>query len=310
MALAALVTASLLLTLSACTTERFGPLRPPTADGSGRVPPRVGFAVVKTATLAVREGYLFAGGDFLAKVENHFSAFLVKHEDATFLFDTGLGRHVQEQYRADMPMWRRPFFRYDDPVRPARDQLEAAGFGRIDRIVLSHAHWDHASGLVDYPETPVWVAPEELHFIRSATGSVGGAWPSQVGAGSIDWHALTFTSVAYEGFERSLDLFGDGTVVLVPMSGHTPGSIGMFLRTDSGARFFFVGDVVWSAAALREGRPKFFVARAAADHDEDATQAVIEKIRAVMRRDPSLVVVPAHDGAVQRSLGYFPEWVR
>lgn len=310
--LAALVLAGLMtlgdLALSRATSARFGALR--AREGADVVPPRIGFSILETGSLTVREGLLFAGGDFLTTVQNDFSAFLVKHGETLLLFDTGLGRNVREQYRADMPLWRRPFFRYEEPLSPARDQLDAAGVGPIDRILLSHAHWDHASGLVDFPGVPVWLPAEELRFVRGPKRGVGGAWPSQVGSPAIDWRTLELAGGPYEGFPRSADLFGDGSVVVVPMAGHTPGSVGMFVRTDSGARFFFVGDVVWNAAALRDGRPKFFAARAAADDDPEATQETIEQIRYAMRRDPTLTVVPAHDGAVQRSLGYFPAWVR
>ena len=298
------------LVVTSLTHERFGPRRVPAPDGADRRPPRVGFAIVKTATLEVREGMLFSGGDFFARVQNHFSAFLVKHGDSTFLFDTGLGRHVREQYRRDMPLWRRPFFRYDEPVTPARDQLTAGGVGAIDRIFLSHSHWDHASGIEDFPGAKVWVSAAEQDVIRHAGSGAGSAWPSQVASPSIAWQTIAFDAGPYEGFAQSADLYGDGAAVVVPMSGHTAGSIGLFLRTDSGARFFFVGDVVWSAAALAEGRPRTLLARQAVDHDVDATQHTIDQIREAMRRDPALVVVPAHDGTVQRALGYFPDWVR
>lgn len=295
---------------SQCTHERFGALRTPAADGSDFIAPEVGFAVVSTGTLTVRQGLLFAGGDFFATVPNNYAGVLVKHRDTLLLFDTGLGRNVAEQYAADMPRWRRPFFRYEEPVTPVVDQLADAGLGPVDRIVLSHAHWDHASGVPDFPGTPVWVSAEELGSIRNPTSTLGGPWPSQVSSPDIAWATIDFDDPPFEGFERSADLFDDGTVVLVPMYGHTPGSVGMFVRVDSGARYFFVGDVVWTAAALAEGRPKHVLTRASVDHDVEATQRTIEQIREVMRRDPELVVVPAHDGVVQRSLGFFPAWVK
>lgn len=269
----------------------------------------VGFSIVKTAQVGVREGLLFAGGRFGQPLHSHFSAFLVRHGDTRFLLDTGLGARVAAQYQQDMPPWSRPFFRYEDPVRPVREQLAAAGVGPITRIILSHAHWDHASGIEDFPGAQVWAAAPELAFLRSASGGVGGAWPSQVGSPDVGWHALPLRDQPYEGFEQSLDLFDDGRVVLVAMAGHTPGSVGLFLTVSSGRRFFFVGDVVWSAAALREGRPKFWPARVLVDANAEATAATIEKIRAAMARDPSLVVVPAHDGVVQDALGYLPKWI-
>jgi len=38
-----------------------------------------------------------------------------------------------------------------DPGPPAADQLDAAGydFRRLNAILLTHAHWDHMSGMPD-----------------------------------------------------------------------------------------------------------------------------------------------------------------
>ncbi len=276
---------------------------PPAAD--------VRFAVVRTGQLRVKEALVFSGGRFGKELVNNFSAFLVKHNDTHFLFDSGLGRRVAAQYQQDMPLWSRPFFNYEDPVLPAEQQLRTAGFKPIERIVLSHAHWDHASGLEDFPQAEVWAAEEELAVVRKPSSGVGGAWPSQmVKTPPLRWKALQFQPVAYEGYERSLDMFGDGSAVLVPMFGHTPGSVGLFLKLSSGHRYFFVGDVVWSAGALREGRPKQWVARQLVDHHGEQTQAAIEQIRAVMKRNPAMVIVPSHDGEVHDALGYFPAWAR
>lgn len=272
--------------------------------------PEVGFSIVKTGSLQVREGLVYSGGSFSKKVDTIFSAVLIKHGGEFLLFDTGLGSNIAQQYQQDMPLLMRPLFKYEEPVTPVKTQLESAGIGPLSRIILSHSHWDHASGVTDFPGTTVLVTQEELEVIRRPAGTTGGAWPSQVGSPSIPWQPIAFEPRPYEGFERSLDLYKNGKVVLVPMYGHTPGSVGLFLTVDSGKRYFFVGDVVWSAAALANGSPKFWLASLKVDDDAARTQGTIEQIRAAMQRDPTLVVVPAHDGTVQNALGYFPAWVR
>jgi glyoxylase-like metal-dependent hydrolase (beta-lactamase superfamily II) len=283
----------------------------PPVDSARAVPPtRVGFAIVKTARMFVRQGLVFEGGDLTKVVENDFSAFLVKHDDAYFLFDAGLGRNIDAQYRADMPLWQRLSFRYDPPVSPARDQLERAGVPPIERIILSHSHWDHVAAIEDFPAAEIWVPREELEVIEHPSSHGGGAWPSQVSGAAIRWKTFEFASGAYENFAQSHDLFGDGRVVLVPLFGHTPGSVGLFVAVDSGKRFFFCGDAVWSAAAIAEARPRVGIARAIADKDPAAAERVLGDLRALHERSPDVVIVPAHDGTVQRALGYFPAWVR
>jgi glyoxylase-like metal-dependent hydrolase (beta-lactamase superfamily II) len=273
----------------------------------------VRLSIIKTSARQVKENVLFVGGDSSRQLATNFSAFLVQHGDTLVLFDTGLGRNVAAQYQQDMRWWQKPFFRYDDPVTPAQAQLAAAGVGPVKQIVLSHSHWDHASGIEDFAGVPVWVPKEEMPMIeraRQGHGGAGGAWPSQVGSSRIEWHELAFPQPAYEGFEASNDLFGDGSVVFVPMFGHTPGSTGLFLMLGSGKRIFLVGDVVWASGALKDGAPKIWAARQIADHDIDKTAEAIRKIREVQKRHPDLVVVPAHDSVTQDALGYFPNWVR
>jgi len=278
------------------------------ASETPATPPAVRFAIIKTASLQTHEWLLFAGGRF-EPAETAFSAFLIQHGDDQFLFDSGLGSQVDAQYSADMPGWNKLFFRYDKPVRPAKDQLAEAGIKPITRIVVSHSHWDHLSGLGDFPQAEVWLAAAEHERVKKPSQAVGGVWPSQV-AGVTAWKDIEFSGPAFEGFTTSHDMYGDGRAVLVPMPGHTPGSVGLFLTVDSGQRYFFVGDVVWNAGALKAGAPKYWAARWLVDNDVEQTQTAIELIRAAMARDPKLVVIPAHDAKVQADLGHFPTWVQ
>lgn len=280
----------------------------PSASGVPDKPP-VAFSVIKTGKSSAKEALVWSGGSWGRNVDNNFSAILIRHGDRELLFDTGLGAKVDSQYAQGMPGWAHAFFKYDKPIDPVRAQLQRAGVAPVRQIILSHSHWDHASGVVDFPEAEVWVSPEELAVIKKPGAGLGQAWTSQVGDPRIAWRSLTFTPVAYHGFDRSLDLFGDGSVVLVPQYGHTPGSVGLFLTTSSGRRYFFCGDAVWSAAAIKDARRKSWLANQLADGDKARTQAEIVRMSALAKREPDLTIVPAHDATVQNRLGYFPKWV-
>ncbi len=270
--------------------------------------PQVALAVVRTAQVEVAEALLVPGGSALRTRPTNFSAFLVKHGADYLLFDTGLGRQIGMQYAQDMPLWWRPFFRYGKSVDAAVDQLQRAGIAP-QRVVLSHSHWDHASGVADFAAVPVMVDADEMARLRAPSSGPGGTWGSQVDVPGIRWESIAFEARAFMGYARSKDVFGDGTVVLVPMPGHTPGSVGLFVTVDSGTRCFLIGDVAWTQDALAQGAAKFWVAAKLVDADAADTAQSVAQVQRLMAAHPDLQVIPAHDGKVQDALGYFPAWV-
>ncbi|WP_137822455.1 MBL fold metallo-hydrolase [Pseudomonas sp. D(2018)] len=263
------------------------------------------FALVKTAETETLDAFTVADGKWTEKVKANHVALLIQHHAATLLFDTGLGRQVDNQFSREMPWWDKPLMQYGS-VTPARDQLDRDGI-RIDRIVLSHAHWDHASALADFPEVPVWAPYEEIEFTEIATPPA--ILPSQFAHG-VKWHPFTFLPIPFMGFEESLDLFGDRSLVLVPLSGHSPGSVGLFLTLDDGRRFFFTGDASWRLEGFTGPKEKFWVSSRMVDNDREATRAQLQKVHDLLQREPGLTVVPAHDAKVQDALGYYPQWVQ
>lgn len=266
-------------------------------------------SIIKTADLQVLESLVYQGGPW-RKITNNFSAFIIKHDDDFILFDTGLGSHIDEQYKTDMVWWQRPFFKYNNPVAPAAVQLKNNNINHIDKIFLSHAHWDHASGIDDFPGTPIYINAEERKFTLDPGHSAGSPWASQISSSSIVWKEYTFSQKEYEGFPLSYDLYNDGSLVLVPLFGHTPGSVGLFVTVSSGKKYFFIGDAAWSGKAVIANAPKFCVARSVVDFDTHATDEVLAAIHELHKKKPEIIIVPAHDGVTQDSLGYFPVWLK
>jgi N-acyl homoserine lactone hydrolase len=135
---------------------------------------------------------------------------------------------IHQQFRS-LPLFFRSITSYS-LRQPAADQLTAAGYDpqSLHAILLTHSHWDHVSGLPDFPGVPVWVTPEEHQFIRKS--------------GDMDFCRL-FMGIRYEeygfeggpylGFPASQDVYGDGSVVVVPAPGHTPGSVIIFVTLPS-----------------------------------------------------------------------------
>lgn len=270
-------------------------------------PQGLSFSVIKTSeSNGAHEALIVSGGSWLHKRHPVQVAVLVKHPQGTFLFDTGLGRQVDQQFAVNTWLDKQ-FFGYG-PVIPAADQLDKAGWpaSSIQMIVPSHMHWDHISALPDFPEATVWVSGTERE--HALQGHAPGFLQSQF-AGVQRWHDLVFNQAPYLGFPASLDLFGDGAVVLVPLGGHTAGQVGMFLNLPSGRRYFFTGDVTWTIEGLRWAADRSWLLRQVihVDDDEARNLHVIAHIHQIMQRFPDLIVVPAHDENVFKTLPHFPQ---
>ena len=264
------------------------------------------FSLVKTADAKTLEAFTYAGGSLFKTAGINHIAVLVEHPQGRFLFDSGLGTEVEKQF-ATIPFWARPFLAFQN-LRPAVGQLETANIAAPERIILSHAHWDHASALGDFPNAQVWVTPEEKHFVD--TGHPPVVLPTQFEFPPERWHLYELSSGPYAGFDRSLDLFGDGSAVLLPLPGHTPGSVGLLLSLPSGERYFFVGDLAWNQAGVTGPHRKFSLASKIVDLDPDTNWKALLQVRSLLDANPKLHIVPAHDEAVQDAIGYLPNWVQ
>lgn len=264
------------------------------------------FTQIKTGEAVTLDALTYAGGALTRTKRLTHTAVLVEHPKGRFLFDTGLGRDIDAQFGADMPWYLKPLFAYQQ-LNPAADQLREARIAPPERIFLSHAHWDHASALMDFANAEVWLPTHEAEFLHTAEPPA--VLPSQVSSPAIRWHRYDFPPRKYLSFEHSLDLFDDGSAVLVPLFGHSPGSVGLFLKTAAGRHVFFIGDVVWNADAVQAQAGKFMVASHLVDNDREQTLATVKQVAKLQQTLPDLVVIPAHDLAVQESLGMFPDWV-
>ena len=117
---------------------------------------------------------------------------------------------------------------------------------------------------------------------------MGGARDSLDGRTTIDYDldgppVLTFT--------RSHDLFGDGSVVLVDLAGHTPGSVGVLLHTSAG-HVLLAGDAAWHTYQVEDIRQKSSYPGGLADDDRAESFRTLHRPQAIKDR---VTVVPTHD---------------
>jgi len=154
------------------------------------------------------------------------------------------------------------------------------------------------SGLADLPGVPVWVNDQERSFIKygdDATALIRSF-------GDLNYRVYNFPSGPYLGFNKSYDVFEDGSVVLVPASGHTPGSIIAFITLPGDKRYALIGDLVWQTEGINLPAEKPWISRKLVDWDEQRVRQLIVQMHQLQAAIPGLVIVPAHDRRVWDTL--------
>jgi glyoxylase-like metal-dependent hydrolase (beta-lactamase superfamily II) len=230
-----------------------------------------------------------------ARVENSLTSFVVTHPEATFIVDPAVCTEVERRAIAQLPAVLRPAVRPPAATIPTIAALtRLPETPRLDFALPTHAHWDHVSGLLDLPELPVHLHRRENEWVGAGpVAPVGGVRDSLRDRPVVEYDldgppVLTFTA--------SHDLFGDGSVVLVDLAGHTPGSVGVLAHTARGW-VLIAGDAAWHTLQIEKVRQKSSFPGALVDEDRDETFRTLHRLHLARH---AVTIVPTHDHQAAR----------
>ncbi|MDG3441162.1 MBL fold metallo-hydrolase [Nitrospirillum amazonense] len=269
---------------------------------SATPPAAMSISVMPTGTYETPAALAFRGGSWSEKRAFAASGVLVRHPKGNLLIDTGFGRNVEQQLKL-LPSLQQSPHHLGTPII---DQLAGVQADTITAIIPTHAHWDHISGVDDFHGIPVLVDDAGQRFIDSH----GEGTEVLNSFHAVSYQAYHFDGGAYLGFPSSHDVYGDGSVVIVPAPGHTPDSVVVFVNLPSGKRYAFVGDLVWQMEGLARPAEKPWMMRFLIGENRSEIQTAIARIRAATALYPQITAVPAHDGRAFSSIAVYPASTR
>ena len=181
------------------------------------------------------------------------NVFLVHHPEGLCLFDTGqTARAASPGYH---PGWH-PYLRLACfelvPEDEIGTQLARAGVdpGTVRWVVLSHLHTDHVGGVGAFPGAEVIVSAVEWERATGLSGRMRGYVPQHWPPGA-EPVLVDVSGPGVGPFKGSYDVAGDGSLLVVPTPGHTPGHVSLVARgSGAGGGAFLGGDIAHAAADL------------------------------------------------------------
>ena len=196
---------------------------------------------ISAGRLRLKKSIYDRSADRSETFEAPVSSALIRHRQGNVLFDTGchpsVVEHGEERWGSLMKVMT-PVMGAQDTLLP---NLACVGINPddIDVVVNSHFHPDHCGCNEFFRKATIIAHTKEIEAAKAPGAETAGYLRA-------DWdHGQKADAV-----DGERDLFGDGKLVLIPLPGHTPGTLGASVNLDRDGSFLLVSDAVSLRANL------------------------------------------------------------
>ena len=189
----------------------------------------------------MRKATFIPGTDRSEMIELPVISALLRHAQGNVLFDTGCHPDVPDDPAS---RWH-GMEKFMVPIMPKGDNvltgLKAIGVAAddIDVVVCSHLHPDHCGCNAFFRKATVMVQADDVAAARApdavTMGFLAGEWD---------------VGLPLDELDGQRDVFADGRIVLIPLPGHTRGSMGALVGLDRDGQFLLAADTVTLRATL------------------------------------------------------------
>lgn len=216
------------------------------------------------------------------------SCYLIRHGDEYMLWDAGLSGRLEGRRETveDMELSVRK------RIVPQLAEIGVAP-AQVRYVGISHRHWDHSGQASDFPDATLLIGAEDLEALDASTDA-------DDRAGVLPW---------LEGGAKARpligdhDVFGDRTVVMVDLPGHTPGHHGLYVRLKEKGVVLLSGDQFHARESYDTNQVPAF------NDDRADTLASSDRFRRIAEELKATVIIQHEPGDVAL-LPQFPESAR
>jgi len=196
---------------------------------------------ISAGRLRLKKSIYDRSADRSETFEAPVSSALIRHKQGNVLFDTGchpsVVEHGEERWGSLMKVMT-PVMGAQDTLLP---NLACVGINPddIDVVVNSHFHPDHCGCNEFFRKATIIAHTKEIEAAKAPGAETAGYLRA-------DWDHGQKT----DAVDGDRDVFGDGKLVLIPLPGHTPGTLGASVNLDRDGSFLLVSDAVSLRANL------------------------------------------------------------
>lgn len=170
--------------------------------------------------------------------------FLLRHRNGNVLFDTGCHPKVETDPQERWGSVAKAIVPVHQPGDNVLGGLKKLGVAPddIDVVVNSHLHMDHCGCNEFFRKATFMIHARELEVARDPTMEGKGYFRT-------DWDQ----PMPVEAIEREKDIFDDSRIVLIPLPGHTPGTIGALIELGNSGSHLLAADALSVRSTLTSG---------------------------------------------------------
>ncbi|MCW1432270.1 N-acyl homoserine lactonase family protein [Novosphingobium sp. JCM 18896] len=199
------------------------------------------------------------------------SCYLIKKGGSYLLWDTGFSRDLVASADANQP-------RPTQARKTIVEQLRRLGIKpeQVAFVGISHYHYDHVGQAGNFPSATLLIGQQDLAVARASEA---------VGRPLAHWFQ---SGASVRAVQADEDVYGDGSVTMLNLPGHTSGHHGLLIRLASGP-VLLSGDVAHFHGNLDANEvPSVNVDRAASLASMDRYRRIAQALRAnvIIQHDP------------------------